>query len=155
MYERILVPIDESETAHRGLLESISMARATGASLEIVHVIDPYPLAPDWVGPEDFKALRDKLEGKAKKLLADAAHEAERAGVRARVRLREVSVERIADVIRSLATEYACGLVVMGTHGRHGLDRFFLGSTAEAVLRISPVPVLLVPSHRAGEPLPA
>ena len=67
--------------------------------------------------------------------------------------LREVTGERVSDIIIDQAGQHACDLIVMGTHGRRGLQRLTLGSQAEAVARASPVPVLLVrlqPAAAAG-----
>jgi nucleotide-binding universal stress UspA family protein len=54
---------------------------------------------------------------------------------------------RVADAIVNAATERGCDIIVMGSHGRRGVKRMLLGSDAELVLRMSRMPVLIVPSH--------
>jgi len=144
MYTKILVPIDGSASAERGLAEAISLAGITRAGLVILHVVDAYPLASNVLRAQDFEALRDMLRRTGHKLLADAAFEATRGNVPATLLLREIEVDRVADCIEQVALESGCDLIVMGTHGRNGLDRFFMGSNAELVLRNSRTPVLLV-----------
>jgi nucleotide-binding universal stress UspA family protein len=58
--------------------------------------------------------------------------------------VRELLRGRAAEVIVAVAAELGCDLIVMGTHGRHGLGRLVLGSDAAAVLHDAPVPVLLI-----------
>ncbi|HMA06541.1 MAG TPA: universal stress protein, partial [Ramlibacter sp.] len=77
-------------------------------------------------------------------LLAKARRAAEEAGVHGESLLREVTNERVADVIVDQARQHGCDLIVMGTHGRRGFSRIAMGSEAEQVARTSPVPVLLV-----------
>lgn len=63
--------------------------------------------------------------------------------------LLEHTTERVSEAIVRLAGESHCDLVLLGTHGRRGMDRLLLGSDAEQVVRIAPLPVLLVrrPGH--------
>jgi nucleotide-binding universal stress UspA family protein len=58
--------------------------------------------------------------------------------------VREVAQARVSEIINHEAVTHRCDLVVMGTHGRRGFSRLTLGSNAEAVLRTSTIPVLLV-----------
>ena len=147
MYSRILVPIDGSPTSQRGLRQAIALARLAHAELELLHVIDAYPVLPDMAMLSDLQPLREEMARRGNKLLETAAHEAQAAGVRARVRLREVDHGRIAGCVEATAREYDCDLIVMGTHGRRGFNRFVMGSDAEQVLRSSRVPVMLVPGR--------
>ena len=77
-------------------------------------------------------------------LLAQAKVLALAQGIEAETVMREVSQGRIADVILEEVQSGACDLIVMGTHGRRGVSRITMGSDAEQVVRMSPVPVLLV-----------
>jgi len=146
MYKKILVPIDGSPTAQRGLDEAIALAGLTHAELELLHVVDAYPLLPDMAVLRDLHALREEMSRHGQRVLTEAAHEARDAGVTARVRLREIESGRAAKAIVETAREYRCDLIVMGTHGRRGLDRLLMGSDAEQVSRTSHLPVLLVPA---------
>jgi nucleotide-binding universal stress UspA family protein len=155
MYKRILVPLDGSATAERGLREAIGLAAEQKSRLFLLHVVDEYPLVLQMSSALNHEqteraSLRmttlreygDGLLAKAGKLAADA-------GVAADTRLREISSGRIADVIVEEAALSGCDLIVMGTHGRRGFSRLMLGSDAELVVRTAGVPVLLVRQEEA------
>ncbi len=146
MYTKILVPIDGSRTAQRGLDEAVRLATALKSKLHLLHVIDDFPMMMEMSVVTNFDTTLDELRTYAKKLLADAVKHASEAGVPSETSLREVVQERIAGVIIDEANKAGCDLIVMGTHGRRGIGRVALGSDAENVLRTSPVPVLLVRS---------
>jgi nucleotide-binding universal stress UspA family protein len=80
------------------------------------------------------------------KLLAEARSEAEKAGVRAETQLLELDErsQRISDRIANEAAAWPADLIVLGTHGRRGMDRLVLGSVAEGVARTATAPVMLV-----------
>ncbi len=149
MFKRILVAVDGSHTANRGLKTAISMAREQGAALQILHVIDErVPALNPEVGiyvDDMFRLLR---EG-GKKILAAAVAQAEKEGMRCQ----PVSVETmglpVADVVVRQAKKFRADLIVLGTHGRRGISRLVMGSDAEGVVRESTVPVLLVKSPAA------
>jgi len=143
-YRRILVPLDGSATAERGLREAIALAARTGARLRLLHVIDAHPL---FVGAGSAPGADDPMQGlrvHATGLLGKAQIQAAAAGVAADPAVRELTSERIGDVITDEARAADCDLIVMGTHGRRGFSRIALGSAAESVARSSPVPVLLM-----------
>ncbi|MCU4119931.1 universal stress protein [Variovorax sp. N23] len=146
MYSRILVPLDGSKTAQRGLDEAIRLAAALKSKLHLLHVIDDFPMLMEMSVVSNFETTLNELRAYAKKMLADAVTRASEAGVPSDISLREVVQERIAGVIVDEAGKAGCDLIVMGTHGRRGIGRVALGSDAENVLRTSPVPVLLVRS---------
>ncbi len=152
MYERILVPIDGSPTAMSGFEEAVALARALGSTLVLVHVIDTYPVAVEMVPPATWQDISDGLRKQGESLLAKAGEAAAKQGVRTETRLVESRTERVADTIVREASDAACKLVVMGTHGRRGFNRVLMGSDAEIVVRHCPLPVLLVrhPEARAA-----
>ena len=149
MYKRILVPVDGSATSAKGLGEAIRLAKLTGASLELVNVVDEMSLA---LGVEAYAtysqdvlaALRDG----AREILDSAQARAASAGVGADTKAIETFGARVADLIVDEAVAAKADLIVIGTHGRRGIGRWLLGSDAEQILRLAPVPVLLV---RGGE----
>jgi nucleotide-binding universal stress UspA family protein len=149
MYKRILVPVDGSATSAKGLGEAIRLAKLTGASLELVNVVDGMSLA---LGVEAYAtysqdvlaALRDG----AREILDNAQARAASAGVGADTKAIETFGARVADLIVDEAVAAKADLIVIGTHGRRGIGRWLLGSDAEQILRLAPVPVLLV---RGGE----
>lgn len=150
MYHRILVPIDGSGTADRGLREAIGLAAIQNSRLKILHVVDgPLPVVskvPAGANPEDSLP--------AAELLVQAQVAAAQAGVAADAAARGRGEQRLADVIVDEACLHDCDLIVMGTHGRHGVIRLAAGSAAEEVVRISPVPVLLVRHPEDGAVAP-
>jgi nucleotide-binding universal stress UspA family protein len=145
MYQHILVPIDGSATAERGLREAICLAAGQKARLRLLTVVDTLVSRTVQLSPLfDTPALLTAMRQEAQALLDAAQARAREAGVPAETVLREDRGSSPADAILDEAARHACDLIVMGTHGRRGLNRLTLGSDAELVLRASPVPVLLV-----------
>ena len=144
MYQRILVPVDGSDTASRGLLEAVGLAAELKATLVLLHVIDDFPLLVEMASAINIEATLDALRRRGEDLLAEAQATAQQRGVQAETLLREVAAGRVADQIVHEALQEGCHLIVMGTHGRRGFSHLLIGSEAESVLRSSPVPVLLL-----------
>jgi len=144
MYSRILVPIDGSPTAERGLREAIDIAAQMKAHLVLLHIVDDYPMLLEMSSAATFEASRRHLLKFGEDVLDQARKRVDEAGVSSEGVLREVTSLRAADAIVEEAGKRGCQLIVMGTHGRRGFNRLAMGSDAELVLRESPVPVLLV-----------
>lgn len=144
MFRKILVPLDGSPTSQRGLEEAITLARATGASLRLVHVIEPVPVAADMMTAGVWGALIAGQHEAGEQLLAKAGAAAEQQGVSSTRQVLELPGERVADAILNEAKAAGADLIVMGTHGRRGFQHLMLGSDAERVLQLSKVPVLVV-----------
>jgi nucleotide-binding universal stress UspA family protein len=144
MYKRILVPIDGSDTATRGLQEAIGLAADLKAKLTLLHVIDDFPLLVEMASAINVEATLDELRRRGEALLAQAKGKAAERGVQAETLLRQVAGGRVADQIVHEALQGDCDLIVMGTHGRRGFSHLLIGSEAESVLRSSPLPVLLL-----------
>jgi nucleotide-binding universal stress UspA family protein len=145
MYERILVPVDGSDTAKRGLLEAIRLSKALGGSvLRLVHIVDDSALA---LNPETGIAagplVEDFAEG-GKEILEEARALAAAQGINAETVLHENFTGRVADLIVDEARKWHAELIVMGTHASGGIRHAVMGSDAEAVLHGAEVPVLLV-----------
>jgi nucleotide-binding universal stress UspA family protein len=144
MYARILVPVDGSETAKRGLEEAIKLSKALGSELRLVHIVDDSALA---MNPETGIAaaplVEDFAEG-GKEILEEARALAAARGAQVEIALHENFTGRIADLIVDEAKKWGADLIVMGTHGRRGIRHAVLGSDAEAVVHATEVPVLLV-----------
>jgi nucleotide-binding universal stress UspA family protein len=152
MYQKILVPVDGSDTSNRGLDEALRLARLTGAQLRLVHVIDELSLM---IGMESFAALsadtvRLLREG-GQQILADARRRAAAAGVQAETVLVDSFTTGVCDEILRQCDQWGADLVVLGTHGRRGVRRLFMGSDAEQIVRLAATPVLLV--RAAGKPV--
>ncbi|HET9644616.1 MAG TPA: universal stress protein [Burkholderiaceae bacterium] len=144
MYRKILVPLDGSATAERGLRESIALASEQDAELVLLHVIDGFPVLGELSSASAYDERLQRMHRYGSALLARAKQAAGETGVAAQTIMREVTRERPADAIIAEAAGRGCDLIVMGTHGRRGFNRLALGSEAELVVRTSPVPVLLV-----------
>lgn len=144
MYQRILVAIDGSEAATRGLKEAVALAAALKAELRVLHVTNDFAVMVELAGYVDYEAIRESTLKRGKGLLDEAQALAAGSGVTAVTVLRELSGGPVADAIVHEAATAGCDLLVLGTHGRRGWRRAVLGSDAENVLRICPLPVLLV-----------
>jgi nucleotide-binding universal stress UspA family protein len=143
VYQRILVPIDGSTTADRGLHEAIRLATKLKAKLRVLHVLDNFPIEAEWASAKSFEETLDRLRRDSDDLLAAARSAAKEAGVPVQTRRFEAGQSTTADVILEEAANSHCDLIVMGTHGRQGMNRLVMGSTAEAVARHSTVPTLM------------
>ncbi|KQX31916.1 universal stress protein [Variovorax sp. Root434] len=150
VYKHVLVPLDGSPTADCGLQEAIRLAGELGSRLRLLHVVDDFPMLMEMSSVSSFEAGLQKVREYGESVLSRARAKATAAGVEAETVLREVTQERIAEVVTEEAAKAACDLIVMGTHGRRGLSRLALGSDADRVARSSPVPVLLVRAAAAA-----
>jgi len=150
MYAKILVAVDESETSRHALQQAIELAKNLAASVRMLHVLDMSWLP---IGPEvaiDTGALSAARRGVGDKVIATARDTAKQAGFEAEAVLieTETPLQHVAEAIAGEASRWGADLVVLGTHGRSGFQHLLLGSVAEKVARLSPGPVLLVPSPR-------
>jgi nucleotide-binding universal stress UspA family protein len=145
---RILCPVDFSDVSRDAFGRALAVARVYRAELTALHVlplpspVPAVPFGPEGPGPFGFEILdRTKALTELTRFAgADAAEE---------VTLREEVVEAgvVHKEILLQASRTAADLIVMGTHGRSGVDHLVLGSVAEKTLRTSPLPVLVVPAH--------
>lgn len=145
MYRHILVAIDDSPTSVRALDEAISLARLVGAQLRIVHAVDEVSLNWDVEYPY-FTEFKDAMVRAGQASLDKAVAAAKKAGVPADMRLIEIDRlgDRIPEAIAREADAWPADLIVLGTHGRRGLNHVLLGSVAEGIVRVASKPVLLV-----------
>jgi nucleotide-binding universal stress UspA family protein len=135
-YRNVLVPTDGSERAGRALDQAVALAARSGATLHLLSVVDVGN-----VGVEAYSGT-DPLVSAAEETVAEAAAVAEAAGVET---VEHVEVgSSAARGIRSYLEDSDVDLVVMGTRGRTGVERYLIGSVAERTVRTSPVPVLTV-----------
>ena len=155
MYRRILVPIDGSDTSGLALDAAIRFAQAFDGRLRVVHVLDDVL----WLTGEDAYGgasgqLYDTMRGWGDEVLRKGIEKARAAGVTADAMLFDKPGQRLGEAVAAAAKLWDAELVVVGTHGRKGLGRLFLGSGAEQVIRLAPVPVLVVRATEptAGEP---
>ena len=150
VYKRILVPVDGSPTSTAGLNEALRLARNQKARVRLVHIVDEVTIFASSEGGLNIEPVIESLKSGGKLILARTAKLAAARGVRAETEMVENATSRVADVLVARARRWRADLIVMGTHGRRGVNRLVLGSDADLVVRNSPVPVLLVRSARRG-----
>ena len=143
MFKHILVPVDGSETSLSAVDKAIGLAKAFDSAVTAIYVIDPYPFTG--VGA-DFAYGQDQYLGAAK-AEANAAVEAvaqrlTAAGLKAETRIVEAHAvwRGIADAAEAVGAD----LVVMGSHGRRGLEKLVLGSVTQSVLTQTQLATLVV-----------
>lgn len=140
---RVLHPTDFSRASTAAFKRAVEMAKGNRAELLLVHVMVPaVPLMGDgYVSPKVYEDLEAAARSAAQKQLRKLVDRAKQAGARVTGLLLEgVAHERIAQAARARKAD----LVVIGTHGRTGFAKLFLGSVASRVLAVSPCPVLTV-----------
>ncbi len=144
MYQRILVPIDHSDTSATALQEAKRLANEQHAVVRLVHVIDLAQFA--WSANEflDVPQLQGSLRESGQNLLDSQALELRAAGLTVESGLLEIWGGQIARALVEESERWQAELLVMGTHGYGGLTHLLLGSVAEGVLRLTKIPMLLV-----------
>ena len=137
---RILFASDLSKASAKALGAAVALAKASHASVTIVHVLTP--LAPVIPGRAiNIEQLNREVQLQGERQLAKLVDKAKAAGVRAASLL--VEGEPARQIVRAARSKRA-DLIVVGTHGRTGLDRFFVGSVAQRVVVTAPCPVVTV-----------
>jgi nucleotide-binding universal stress UspA family protein len=151
MYRRILVAVDDSDTSGLALRHAIALAKAPGARLRLVHVVDELAakLPPTRTLQDFWRAAREA----GVRLLDSGQALAAKAGIDAETKLLEIRtlgalVRRVPAAIVAESERWRADLVVIGTHGRRGLRKLVLGSVADGVVRTCGCPVLLVRPRR-------
>jgi nucleotide-binding universal stress UspA family protein len=140
--QRILVALDFSAESHSALRYAVMLGKKFGSTLMLVHVVEPVLAPPDVILPE---LATERVASEASAELRELADE-----ISDGCRVVETAVRRGIAFFEIIEAANALGadLLVVGTHGRTGLKRALLGSTAEKVTRHAPCPVLVV--HRAN-----
>jgi len=147
VYDQILIPTDGSEGTRGAVEHVIDLATTYEAALHTIYVIDTN------VGVDSsVPGTLDALEEVGENAIDEVIRQAEAAGVN--------TIEGVVaqgpphQAILDYVEEHDIDLVVMGTHGRTGLDRYLLGSVTEKVVRLSDAPVLTVrlPAESSDEP---
>jgi nucleotide-binding universal stress UspA family protein len=140
MFSPIVVPVDASDASNEAAKLAIALAKSNSASIVFINVIDVSKLMAlsGYESPYPGEAI-DQMRDSSTKILDEAIALAAAAGVTA---TSETAEGDAADEIVAAAEQHRAGLIVIGTHGRQGLARLFIGSVAEAVLRRAHCPVL-------------
>lgn len=149
--QRLLVPVDGSDSSNRAIDFAVALAKAKGgAEIIFCYSIDLTPALSSSSGPyggvDDIAPILAALESESHSFLSAAVARADGSGVS--VTTRELAGPPVTAILDALE-DHSFGAVVMGTHGRRGASRFFLGSTADGVLRRSLVPVFVLSESAA------
>ncbi len=147
MYKKILISTDGSTFGHKAIAHGVNLARSVGSSVIIVTATEM------WSGVEMAKkakagtvnpvsAYEQAAEDSARKILAEAEAVATKAGVK--VECVHVKDQHPAQAIMKTAESKKCNLIVLGSHGRRGLEKILIGSVASEVITHSKIPVLVI-----------
>ena len=141
---RILHPSDFSKASGAAFVKAVELAKSNRAELAVLHVLAPPMtiMAGDgYVSPQVYEDLDQSARAYASKELASLVAKAKKVGVRAKPVLRDgIAHEQIARAARSPRAD----MIVIGTHGRTGLAKLFLGSVAGRVVATAKCPVMTV-----------
>lgn len=145
VFRRILHATDFSGASRPALARAIDLAHRNHAALRVVHALPPLTLAVGgdvaFVPPKTYDGIERRARQHAQKRLAALVGRARKAGVRTTALLLDGAPhEQILRAARRMRAD----LIVIGTHGRTGVAKVFLGSVAERLVRLAPCPVLTV-----------
>lgn len=147
----IVVGVDFSEASELAVHQALSLAsREPAAEVHLVNVVQTYGAQVSYEMPGDASALSVLTIEEARRRFhryadqALARFSAQNPGARVARSVAHLRFDAIAHEIAQLAADLEADLVIVGTHGRSGLSRLLLGSTAEATVRLAPCPVLVV-----------
>ena len=140
-FKRILVPVDGSDTSKKALAVALEMARDSNGRVRLFHAVDELAYVTGFEYSGDVIKIAQQA---ASKVLEEAAGIAKAAGVQNDTRLVEFPGQRLGDTVAEEARNWEADLIVVGTHGRRGLGRVILGSGAEQIIRVAPIPVLTI-----------
>ena len=143
--KRMIVAVDFSEQSRNALYDAIELAKPFDAQIILLHVVEAIVFPPD-VEVVELAVLARRLNEEAAKLLSEWRKEA---APQARVREDLRAGTPYREIVEA-ADEHNADLLVLGTHGRTGLSRLLIGSTAERVMRQAPCPVLVVRERGYG-----
>jgi nucleotide-binding universal stress UspA family protein len=149
MYANILLSTDGSDIARKGVKHGIGLAKALNAKVTVITVTEPLSVgigsahAPGWVpSQQEFDGFEAVCKQRAGNVLDEARDMARQIGIS--VELLHVPNAHPATAIIETAKSRGCDLIVMGSHGRRGIGKLFLGSQTSEVLADGNVPVLVV-----------
>jgi len=144
MYQRILVPVDGSDTSTRGLMEAIQFAINQAGRVCLLHIVNEHVLEADYAVGTYAGDLYEAQRESSQTVVRDAEALVRHFGLPFETVVLEGLGGQPAPLIIEHAAKWGADLIVMGTHGRRGLRRLAMGSDAESVVRGTTIPVLLV-----------
>ncbi len=142
-YHNILVPVDGSETSYAAVEKAVEFAKAFGSKITVVQalVLDPY-IAAEYISASQTNDLIERARTSIEESLAAAKAKFNEQGIEVETKLLEGQVIH-REIIRA-AEELHADLIIIGSHGRTGFKKLFLGSVAQSLLGESHIPVLIV-----------
>lgn len=146
IYKKIMLAIDGSDTSNSAIDQVIKFTKDQDVHLRIIHVVDELFITYGG-GTFDYLSYIALCREEGQKILDNAVKIiTSQSTIKVESSLIELTdlQGRIAEVIVDEAKKWSADLLVIGTHGRRGFSRFFLGSVAENITRIATIPVLLV-----------
>lgn len=149
-FKKILCPADFFKTSNRAFEYALKLASHYGAKLHVLHAVSAV-IPAAYGAPITAEDMTADLEKEAKRQLAVLKGRGAKAGVAVTT---EVSIGDVDVQILKATKEKKADLVVMGSHGRRGFERLILGSTTERMIRLSPVPILIVGLTKGGRVAP-
>ncbi|WP_037587527.1 universal stress protein [Stenoxybacter acetivorans] len=144
MYQKIMVPVDDSKASLRALHEAASLAKLCGATLHAVHVVDLAQFSWGGTGYLQSEEVRKAIEATGQKVLQRTREFLVQENVEAETAILESAGDKVADLLVNHAKDNQVDLLIMGTHGFSGLMHMLMGSVAEGVLRQADIPVMLL-----------
>jgi nucleotide-binding universal stress UspA family protein len=143
MFEKILIATDGSEYSEKAARAGVELAKLSGGSVTALYIADTSKMSHL---PDDMLlfSIRDILTREGKEAVSHVEKLAKEAGVAFEEAVREGNP---AEMIIDYSKDAGMGIIVMGSVGRSGMDKFLLGSVAEKVVRNSKIPVLTVPKE--------
>ncbi len=142
-YQNILVPVDGSETSYAAVAKAADFAKVFNSKITVVQVLvlDPY-IAAEYISASQTNDLIERARESIEKTLAEAKAKFQADGIEVETKLLEGQVVH-TELVKA-AQDINADLIVIGSHGRTGIKKFFLGSVAQSVLSSSDIPVLVV-----------
>ncbi|SEK36644.1 Nucleotide-binding universal stress protein, UspA family [Roseateles sp. YR242] len=144
MYRKVLLAYDGSPPANAALAAAAVLLHGQPAELELVYVMYDLPLNVEFSDGAMLEASRSSQRSAAEAILSQATRHLAEDALPAQRTILDAGGRRTAEAIVEHAVREHAGLIVIGSHGRRGVSRALLGSDAELVARLSPVPVMIV-----------
>jgi len=138
---RILAAVDGSATSDKALTAALELARDNAGCVRLIHAVEQLAYAAEFDYTGQAVLIAREI---GQKVLQDALAKASAAGVDADTELVDHPGQRVGEAVAEAARDWKADVIVVGTHGRRGVGRVLLGSGAEQIIRLSPVPVLVI-----------
>jgi nucleotide-binding universal stress UspA family protein len=143
MYKHLLVPLDGSPASEAALTQAIALAQTCGAALTVMMVYDPFPYIAAAAEYGSYQVqLAEDLRLEAEQTVQAASARAQAAGLQTSSHV--VELQKVWRAVLDVAQTEKADLIVMGSHGRSGLDKLVMGSVTQRVLQHTHLPVLVV-----------